>query len=1172
MLRSLDLYDEILSLVSQQLLMHDTSSIDSRYQVLRTIGVGGMGVVYLVVDTRRSNQLMALKTLKSVQDEAAIESFRAEFRNIRGVVHPHIPEVFDFGRLPASEGGYYFTTEFVDGKPLDQLAADWKHDQLRTVLVSLCRALAFLHSRGLLHRDIKPDNVLGKLTKSGEFATLKLVDFGLAGNHSEVTEEAGGTLDYMAPEVIQSGQSSVASDLYALGMLMYRLATGKLPFEGKDAVALAQLRTKHDAPHPLRYRAELPIGLADVIAALIEINPADRPKSARHVIAMLNERDGSSFDYETTETRKAYISSSGIVTNANARQEFSRHKEILSSGDRPENLVVTGEHGLGCTRLLKDLAVELTLSGFSTRVVNTVRDLPLHNQKPQALVVPDISALPSDRIRETFRNPILESCWWLIGSHSVGELPDFATGFKKVELAPLNEEGIGEFVKATFPDNIFPFDFSSQLMGQTLGYPSALEAALEQLVSTDILRIGLSGWELMPGRWKLPIHDDIARAIQSRFEHLSFSSKSVLKCLACSPTPLSFEVVSQAIGFDSGVTPQSVCDELAATGWIRTDDFGTAITHHAVVEYVNGKLSEQERIAAHASLYNFWMHAEDIDELTRTQELLFHDFMSGAYRTPAVEAEKTIEDAVRMGKLNWARKLLENSLGDVPKSHKAFLQMQLARIEYIEGDFHRAAALLGQVTNNGKVEITKENLLHVARYANLREKLGYPDEAEEILNRCMPLLDEHTSQAAGSVYGTLAWISFKRGEGERARMLAERGLTMVPSDATDAGFALLLNTMATLAFYRGDTDVARVYWQRCLEVYEAIADRKGIANMYNNLGVLASQSGDRLRARNLWERCVTISKHIDDIQRLAGIYNNLGIDSLESGDLREAEDYYLKALALFRKLESPREQTEILSNLGELAFQRADYPRALAYLQEAVAQASAIGDSESQLEPMIYLGKLLLTLEDIEKSERTLGHARDIAASIGTRKAEGQALEGLASLFARRGDFTRAHEAADRAKELLSDESDPLALLHLHLTCCQIAAENGEKETVHEELIQARKVGDTKWDPFTAARTQLIETLYAGVALEPSKWQVALRKLSSYPDLLWKFHWATGRQLARSGQPKKALEEFGRGVAVLKAIATRLPEETQTLYLQSPGIVRFKQEAVELRKSMQTQE
>lgn len=1151
--------------------MHDSSFIDSRYQVLRTIGSGGMGVVYLVVDTRRSNQIIALKTLRSIEDETAIENFRTEFRNIRGVLHPHIPEMFDFGTLPGDSKGYYFTTEFVDGKPLDQLAKQWTPDQLRIVLVSLCRALSFLHSRSLLHRDIKPENVLGRLNAQGEFAILKLVDFGLAGSKHEETGETGGTLDYMAPELFSTKQSSIATDLYALGILMYRLAVGRMPFDGNDAIGNAKSRGKLEAPHPLRFRPDLPVGLADVISSLVQIKPEDRPQSARHTIAMLNERDGSEFDYETVETRRSYISSSASVTNVEARSELSLRKEKLRAGHQPDNLIIEARAGLGRTRMLKEFCVELTLAGVKARVVNHPRDLPPKSNYPDVLLVPDIDLIPKPLLREHLLNIESGNCWWIAAGSFADGIPDWLASWSVLKLKPLVEEGITDFLCATFPDNSFPSDFARHLLGHSLGYPSALEAALEELVRTDQLRIGLFGWELMPGRWSIPVHRHVEEVVRERVREMPDCSQAVLNCLACSLSPLPVEVAYCVIGPNACATPESIVNSLLETNWV-SDCLGMLeISRESVNTVVAGQMSDTDRRSVHAALFRLWTRAANVDEQMRADELLFHDFLSGNFSTLPEEAGRIIEQALQSGRTAWTRRLLEECQSTVPASHKEMLSISLSRLEYVEGDITKSAQHLGEVVEFGRAKASPENLIFLARYAALREKLGHSEEAESILNRCFPLLVLTNYEAAGAVYGTLAWLAFKRGDGDRARYLAEEGLVKIPVHSTDAGFALLLNTVATLAYYRGDTDVARTYWQRCLEVFEAIGDRKGFANMYNNLGVLAAQAGDRLRARTLWERCAEISKEIDDIHRLAGIYNNLGIDSLETGALREAEEFYLKSLALFRKMESPREQTEILSNLGELAFHRADYTRAMAYLSEAVKLADSFGDQESQLEPMIYMGKLLTTLESLEDAERTLSDAQRLATTIGTRKGEGQAWEGLAGLYSRRGEHDRAMAASDRAQELLSDEADPLALLHLHLTRCQIAAESGHQEEIHKALDAARKVADTKWDPYTAARTQLIGVLFAGEQLDPKEWQVALRKLSVYPDLAWRFHWATARQLAATGQPKRALEEFGRGVGILKSIAARLPEAQQNVFLKAPHVLRFKEEAVELRTVLQSQ-
>lgn len=172
-------------------------------------------------------------------------------------------------------------------------------------------------------------------------------------------------------------------------------------------------------------------------------------------------------------------------------------------------------------------------------------------------------------------------------------------------------------------------------------------------------------------------------------------------------------------------------------------------------------------------------------------------------------------------------------------------------------------------------------------------------------------------------------------------------------------------------------------------------------------------------------------------------------------------------------MQSPREQVELLSNLGELSYYRADYPRAQAYLNEAVELAIQLGDRESQIEPMVYLGKLLISLDHLERAESVLKDAQTIAHEASVRKGEGQALEGLAMIYARRGMTEIVHEALENAHKLLPNDADPLAAIHLHLTECRLAAESGNHEVAVVALENARHVADIKWDPFTAARTEV---------------------------------------------------------------------------------------------------
>jgi tetratricopeptide (TPR) repeat protein len=486
----------------------------------------------------------------------------------------------------------------------------------------------------------------------------------------------------------------------------------------------------------------------------------------------------------------------------------------------------------------------------------------------------------------------------------------------------------------------------------------------------------------------------------------------------------------------------------------------------------------------------------------------------------------------------------------------------------MEGNLEAAAQRLAHALNGGDAPVTSANLERLALFAMIEEKLGRTEHSQSTLERCLKALPEGHDSRAGIVFGTLAWIAFKHGEAEQARKLAEEGLVRVPPQAADAGHALLLHTVASLAFYRGEGDAAAMYWKRGLEINEMLRDRKGIAHIYNNLGVLSAQSGDRLRARSLWKKCAEIAGEIGDVHRLAGIYNNLGVDALETGALAEAEEYYLKALALFRRLKNPREQVEILSNLGELSYYRADFPRAHAYLQEAVTLAGTLDDHECEIEPLIYLGKLLLTVEELEGAEAVLDRARRAAREVGARKGQGQAWEGIALLRARRGCRESATEALDQARTLLSQDVDPLALQHFHLSECALAAENGNEQEARDALARARKVADTKWDPFTAARTAVYGLLFAGEELDARERPRVIRQLSVYPDLLWRFHWASARRMVKLGELRKALDEFGRSAAVLKAVSSRLSESSRRLFLDSPQVRRLKDEAMMLRNSV----
>ena len=217
--------------------------LDERYTVLEVAGEGGMGLVYRVRDALHPGRSVALKTLSpSFVDVSRAELLKAEFRTMSELSHPNIARVHDFERIAGTQQ-HAFTMEFVDGRDLLTASEGQPLESILDWVVEACRALRYLHSRGVVHADFKPHNVL--VTRGGQ---VKVLDFGLSG-----VSGAGlvlGTPAYMAPELRAGVATGVASDLYAVGITLYQLVFGRLPFTGDTLQEVSRKHVQDALPFP----------------------------------------------------------------------------------------------------------------------------------------------------------------------------------------------------------------------------------------------------------------------------------------------------------------------------------------------------------------------------------------------------------------------------------------------------------------------------------------------------------------------------------------------------------------------------------------------------------------------------------------------------------------------------------------------------------------------------------------------------------------------------------------------------------------------------------------------------------------------------------------------------------------------------------------------------------
>ena len=261
--------------------------IKERYEIVEILGEGGMAFVYKAKD-KQLQRNVAIKTLKPnyVNQEKFVDRFRREAQTAANLNHPNIVQIFDWG----IEDEPYFVMEYIEGNTLTSIITGNKTVGLNDILYigsQVANGLKEAHKHGLVHRDIKPGNIM--ITPDGK---VKVTDFGivsLQNEESDITKTGAvlGTASYISPEQAQGKPVSFESDLYSLGTVLYELITGKPPFTGDSPIATA---TKHltDKPEKLsNYRKDIPKALENAILKLLEKRPSDRFKSAEDLRALL---------------------------------------------------------------------------------------------------------------------------------------------------------------------------------------------------------------------------------------------------------------------------------------------------------------------------------------------------------------------------------------------------------------------------------------------------------------------------------------------------------------------------------------------------------------------------------------------------------------------------------------------------------------------------------------------------------------------------------------------------------------------------------------------------------------------------------------------------------------------------------------------------------------------
>jgi serine/threonine-protein kinase len=308
--------------------------LDNRYEVQEIIGVGGMSVVYKAYDNV-DDRIVAIKVLKEefLNNDEFKRRFKNESKAIALLSHPNIVKVYD---VNFGEKLQYIVMEYIDGITLKEYinkqgAITW-NDAL-FFMTQILRAVQHAHDKGIVHRDIKPQNII--LLSTGN---IKVTDFGIArfsrSDTKTLTEQAIGSVHYIAPEQAKGEFTDEKADIYSLGVVLYEMLAGTVPFEADSAVSVALMQLQADAKKLTDINPDIPIGLEQICVHAMQKNPIDRYQTATEMLLDIEDvikNPNATFNYAVNvdSNPTKIVDKSQLTSNNDVEDDEDDEEEVV---------------------------------------------------------------------------------------------------------------------------------------------------------------------------------------------------------------------------------------------------------------------------------------------------------------------------------------------------------------------------------------------------------------------------------------------------------------------------------------------------------------------------------------------------------------------------------------------------------------------------------------------------------------------------------------------------------------------------------------------------------------------------------------------------------------------------------------------------------------------------
>jgi serine/threonine protein kinase/Tfp pilus assembly protein PilF len=1002
--------------------------INNRYDIIEKLSESQNSIIYKVIDIR-SNNIYVLKQLKN-SDPRNILQFKREFSILQTFSHPHIVKVFDIGTFKMQKNSYcYYTMEFIEGISFDSYAKNHKYPKVISTFIDILNIIGFVHKKGYIHCDLKPNHLI--VDKQG---VVKLVDFGFVQYQKAiVSEEIGGTLRYIAPEVFKGEEPDIRTDIYSLGVILYESISGNKLFDYNKTYDIIDA-VVNKIPPPIKDR-NIPEYVKETTMKMLSKQRLSRFTSVNDILDIFNNKDKTNPEKEFIEKifysdfigREKYINSALKLI-----QDISTTQGQI--------LILEGVPGVGKTRFLKEIEHQLLLNRVNVNYIKLIEDeqfkfnwlldlieiMDVDVSRIRSMIIKgEINLSISGRYKffniiENAMNkiPFDKIHIFLIDDSDITDqiIIDFILYFADIlekkqflfifstekvlntfnkllsdqiysnigifELNGLNKNETAGLIKNILGVTENTDEITNYIFEKTEGNPFFIEQILINIIDKKLLKRkgNMLNYNISEIE-QISISKNFNTVMEKEFDKLSGKEKSILKITSIFGESIPINWLERILKYSESETIRMLDGYTLKRIFNITEDNKLYFLHRLTKTGVNILIDDKEKILIHRKILGF---LKTLEQSYYILQMKAHHAFFAKSKNAKDYLVNLLDQSVKISDEDFIIKSFErlkelDEIDYIFEFDKHILD-KVGDVYYYKGEFNEALSVYSIALDRINIQNDKTGIFR--RIAMTYIALSDYKKAEKIFDNL--LKGELETEKRFNVLIDSGWLYYTRKNYKEAKEIYRKALILSTRLENKVILGKLYYNLSTLHYMSDEFEESEYYGKKVIEIGLEYKNDYYLMAGYNMLAIICQKGRDYKTALEYYRKSLDIIEKTEDLQRRLNIFINLTKIHFYVGNIEKCNENYSESIIIAKKL-GDKSNIALLYNLyGNILYKKGEWEQAIKYYNMSGKISLGNGEYIIYLESLLnisyiylYQGKRNSICELIKKAQKIAINIKD---------------------------------------------------------------------------------------------------------------------------------------------------------------------------------------------------